>query len=79
MQIRAARTVEVQPFQPDCQHYFPGHSTDECVIVKKSLTLVMIVDKYPSDIRTHVYTDGSASAAIKDGGAGVFISHIKEG
>ena len=40
----------------------------------------MIVDKYPSDIWTHEYTDGSASAAIKDGGAGVYIYHtLQEG
>ena len=44
-----------------------GLSTDECVNVKKSLTLAMIVDRYPTDIWSHMYTDGSASAAIKEG------------
>ncbi|XP_053398058.1 uncharacterized protein LOC128556571 [Mercenaria mercenaria] len=34
---------------------------------------VMIQDTYPSETWTHVYTDGSASAAIKDGGDGIFI------
>ena len=46
----------------------PRLSTDECDIVKKSLTLAMIVDRYPTYIWSHMYTDGSASAAIKEGG-----------
>ena len=41
---------------------------------KKSLTQAMINKLYPSETWTHVYTDGSATAAIKDGGAGIFIS-----
>ena len=43
--------------------------------VRKSLTLAMISEDYPPDKWTHVYTDGSATRAIKDGGAGIFISH----
>jgi len=43
---------------------------------KLALTQAMIDDQYPSENWTRVYTDGSATAAIKDGGAGVFITHI---
>ena len=35
---------------------------------KRTLTQAMINEHYPSETWTHVYTDGSASAAIKDGG-----------
>ncbi|XP_045161045.2 uncharacterized protein LOC123525949 [Mercenaria mercenaria] len=38
-----------------------------------SFTQAMIQDSYPSETWTHVYTDGSASAAIKGGGARIFI------
>ena len=54
----------------------PRLSTDECDIVKKSLTQAMIVDRYPSDIWSHMYTDCSASAAIKEGSAGIFLFNI---
>ena len=42
---------------------------------KRTLTQAMINEHYPSETWTHVYTDGSASAAIKDGGAGIFINY----
>ncbi|XP_060571271.1 ribonuclease H-like [Ruditapes philippinarum] len=35
----------------------------------------MIADEYPQESWTHIYTDGSATAAIKDGGAGIYIQH----
>jgi len=35
----------------------------------------MIYEQYPSEAWTHVYTDGSATNAIRDGGAGIVIKH----
>jgi ribonuclease HI len=47
----------------------------ECENIKKSLMLAMINEDYPNDKWTHVYTDGSVTRAIKDGGAGILIIH----
>ena len=33
----------------------------------------MIEDHYPPDSWIHVFTDGSATQAVKDGGAGIYI------
>ncbi|KAH3791173.1 hypothetical protein DPMN_144653 [Dreissena polymorpha] len=40
-------------------------------ILKRSHTLATINEDFPSDLWTHVYTDGSASRAVEDGGAGI--------
>ena len=40
---------------------------------KKALALEHIHHKYPSKKWTHAYTDGSATEATKDGGAGILI------
>ena len=49
------------------------NSKDEAnIISQKALTLEMIEEKYPQEAWTHVYTDGSATNAIYNGGAGVF-------
>ena len=42
-------------------------------LVKRNLTLAMIAEKYPEESWVHVYTDGSATNAVADGGAGVYI------
>jgi hypothetical protein len=47
----------------------------ECEGIKKSLTLVMMNEDYVNDKWTHVFTDGSATTSIKDGGAGILIIH----
>jgi hypothetical protein len=47
----------------------------ECENIKKSLTLAMINEDNPNDKWTHVFTDGSATRAIKGGGAGILIIH----
>ena len=39
----------------------------------KTLTLEMLHEQYNATVWTHVYTDGSADAAIKNGGSGIFI------
>ena len=41
----------------------------------KSLTLEMLHESYDASQWTHVYTDGSADAAIKNGGSGFFIRY----
>ena len=43
---------------------------------KKALAMAMLDENYPQESWTHVYTDGSAKDAIKDGGAGVHIRLI---
>ena len=42
---------------------------------KKALALTMMAEEYPPESWTRIYTDGSATAAIKDGGAGIYIQH----
>ncbi|XP_052249844.1 uncharacterized protein LOC127857490 [Dreissena polymorpha] len=44
-------------------------------IIKRSHTLAMINEDFPSDLWTHVYTDGSAPKAVEDGGAGILIRY----
>ena len=46
--------------------------------IQKSLTLEMIGERYPQEAWTHIYTDGSATNAIRNGGAGVFIQNPDE-
>ena len=38
-----------------------------------ALTLEMLEEKYPQADWTHIYTDGSAEDAVRDGGSGVFV------
>ena len=45
---------------------------------RKLMTLEMIEDSYHEEAWTHIFTDGSASDAVKNGGAGVYI-HEKDG
>jgi ribonuclease HI len=52
-------------------HLQPGKQEDEHI--RKSLTLAMIDDEYPREAWTHVYTDGSATRAVINGGAGIVI------
>jgi len=52
----------------------PGiFSIEQPPAVLKTLSLAMIEDTYPSDSWAHVYTDGSADEARKNGGSGVYI------
>ncbi|CAC5377612.1 unnamed protein product [Mytilus coruscus] len=43
--------------------------------VKKTLTMSMFEDEYPSDSWVRVYTDGSATNATTKGGAGIYIKY----
>ena len=43
--------------------------------IRRSFALVNIAENYPPETWTHVYTDGSATKAITDGGAGITIQY----
>ena len=43
--------------------------------IRCSLALVNIVENYPPETWTHLYTDGSATKAITDVGAGIIIQY----
>ena len=43
--------------------------------IRRSLALVNIAENYPPETWTHVYTDGSATKATTDGGAGIIIQY----
>ena len=53
----------------------PGLSSrqEQNPALEKSNTLEMLSEKYPSTIWTHIYTDGSAHDAVKNGGSGVYV------
>ena len=44
--------------------------------VKKALTLAMLDEQYPHEAWIRLYTDGSATDAIKNGGACIFIQYL---
>nr|KAG5711684.1 hypothetical protein BaRGS_016866 [Batillaria attramentaria] len=46
----------------------PGDNQSD--IVKRTLTLAMIAEKYPEEGWIQAYTDGSATDAVSNGGAG---------
>ena len=41
--------------------------------LQKGLTLEMILDRYPKSTWTHVFTDGSAENAVRNGRSGAYI------
>ena len=53
-----------------------GDTQDDTV--KQSLTLAMIAERYPQEAWVHVFTDGSATNAVTNRGAGILI-HFPEG
>ena len=54
---------------------FLEQGTQEDDNTKRNQTLAMIHEQYPREAWTHVYTDGSATNVIQDGGAGIAIQH----
>ena len=42
-------------------------------MVKQSLTLAMIAERYPQEAWIHVFTDGSATNAVTNGGTGILV------
>ena len=55
------------------QYLTPGEAfSDDC---KNALTLSTIDEQYPESSWIQVYTDGSATEAVRNGGAGVFIQY----
>jgi ribonuclease HI len=43
--------------------------------VRKTVTMSMLEEKYPSELRVRVYTDGSATNATTNGGTGIYIEY----
>lgn len=48
---------------------------EQSEIVRKTVTMTMLDEKYPSENWARVYTDGSATNATTNGGAGVYIEY----
>ena len=48
-----------------------GDTQDDTV--KQSLTLAMIAERYPQEAWIHVFTDGSATNAVTNGGVGILV------
>ena len=44
-------------------------------VTKKTLTLAMLEERYPQEAWIRVFTDGSATDAVRNGGAGVYIQY----
>ena len=53
-----------------------GDTQDDTV--KQSLTLAIIAERFPQEAWIHVFTDGSATNAVTNGGAGILV-HFPEG
>jgi hypothetical protein len=55
----------------------PGlsHKHMESPHIQQALTLEMIDRRYPHSEWTHVYTDGSATEAVRNGGSGVYVKY----
>jgi len=52
-----------------------GQKDSQSNAEKKSYTMELINNSYPLSNWTHVYTDGSAEEAVKNGGAGIYINY----
>ena len=46
---------------------------EQSSVAKKTLTLAMLEERYPQEAWIRVFTDGSATDAVRNGGAGVYI------
>ena len=63
--------------RPIIQCHIPGilKKDTQSDQVRKSVTLEHIHEHYPKEYWTHVYIDGSAEDAVKNGGAGIYIQY----
>ena len=52
-----------------------GRKGEQPAPVLRTITLDLIDEKYNNAEWTHVYTDGSATEAVKDGESGIFIEY----
>ena len=61
----------------DIQNTIPHLTTkdEQSNVVKKTLTLAMLEERYPQEAWIWVYTDGSATDTVKSGGASVYIQY----
>ena len=62
-------------FLLDIRTSVPGiiRGEEQTGTMRKALALAMIDEKYPEEAWIQAYTDGSATNAVKDGGAGVYV------
>jgi hypothetical protein len=49
--------------------------SNRLILLKKTLTMSMVEEKYPSESWVRVYTDGSATNATTKEGAGIYIQY----
>jgi ribonuclease HI len=65
---------------PTIQKTVPGigNKGTQSTTAQKALTLAHIHSSYPEEEWSHVYTDGSATEATRNGGGGIFIKYKEE-
>ncbi|XP_048778819.2 uncharacterized protein LOC125682098 [Ostrea edulis] len=64
------RNVSIQTSVPNITS-----KDEQSDIVKNTHTMTMLEEQYPSEFWIRVFTDGSATNAIKNGGAGIYIQY----
>ena len=69
------RDWNTAPFATCIELEVPGleYRQQQSPPAEKALTLAMLDEQYPCDNWTHIYTDGSADDAVKNGGCGVYV------
>ncbi|KAL8570342.1 hypothetical protein ACOMHN_035760 [Nucella lapillus] len=75
--IQAAKFKRLQGTPPLIQCSIPGvgPKDSQSSPERKSLTLEHLHTQFPKEFWTHVYTDGSAADAIRNGAAGVYVQY----
>jgi hypothetical protein len=63
----------MSPSRPQFQISLP--KPKRLALLKKTLTMSMLEEKYPSESWVIVYTDGSATNTKTKGGAGIYIQY----
>ena len=60
-----------------CQTAIPGMGpkSSQDTIIRRALALEHLDNNYPMSDWVHVYTDGSADDAVRNGGAGIYIRY----
>ena len=61
---------------PNIKDHIPGINPKgtQSELERKAVTLEFIQENYPKEEWTHVYTDGSAEEATRNGGSGIFLT-----
>ena len=77
------RSLYVLPFLPGVREFLPSFGEPSLVLVRKtpkaglreSFTQGYLQTHHPKESWTHVYTDGSAENAVRNGGVGFYIQY----